>query len=177
MDGCYAEGIVKRRMTIGAILGMVGMIALMTAGLFFAMVNPWGVALLVIAALLIFIFYKYLRVEYEYIFVTGEFQVDRIYSGAVRKKGPRVDMSSVESVGPVEEERISRADRKTVLDFSSHQKDALVYEIVFRDNNGQKFLLFEPNEKLLRTMWRYSPSKVRLPEGFDRYEKTETSTQ
>ena len=163
-------------MTIWAILGMMGMIALMTLGILVTLINKWGVVVMVIAALLIFIFYKFLRVEYEYIFVTGEFQVDRIYSGAVRKKGPRVDMSSVESVGPVEEERISRADRKAVLDFSSHQRDVIVYEIVFRDNDGQKFLLFEPNEKLLRTMWRYSPSKVRLPEGFDRYGKSENQT-
>lgn len=166
-DGCYAEGIVRRRMSVGSIVAMIGMIVLVTAGLLLTLVNRWGVILLVLSAILVFIFYKYLRVEYEYIFVTGEFQVDKIYSGSVRKKGPRIDMSSVERVERANEERIrdARASGNVrVQDFTSHEKDADSYMIVYRGNTGQCILLFEPNEKLLKTMWRNAPSKVVLPQ-------------
>ena len=165
-DGCYAETLVRRKMTTGAILGMIGMTLFATAGLFLTFLNRFGVFVLVAAAIVIFIFYRFLRVEYEYIFVTGELQVDRIYSGSVRKAGPRIDVTNMERVEKVTDEALKelKSRPKTeLLDYTSHVGTPEIYVIRYHDNAGSKFLLFEPDEKLLKTMWRTAPSKVKIP--------------
>jgi hypothetical protein len=165
-EGCYAETLVKRKMTAGAILGMIGMSLLVTAGLVLTFMNRFGVFALVAAVLVIFIFYRFLRVEYEYIFVTGELQVDRIYSGSVRKAGPRIDITNVERVERIADEALKELKSRPkgeVLDYTSHIGDPEIYVVRYHDNMGSKFLLFEPDEKLLKTMWRSAPSKVKIP--------------
>lgn len=165
-EGCYAETLVKRKMTAGAILGMIGMIVLLTAGLLFTFVNKYGVFLLVVSAIVVFIFYRFLRVEYEYIFVTGELQVDRIYSGSVRKAGPRIDITNMERVEKITEEALKELKSRPkgeVLDYTSHIGEPEIFVIRYHDNMGGKYLLFEPDEKLLKTMWRSAPSKVKIP--------------
>ena len=163
-DGCYAESIVKRKMTWKAVLALLGFIAAGTAALLFTFANRWGVLALVAVALLVFIFYKYLRVEYEAIFVTGELQIDRIYSESVRKKGVRVDMSDVRCVEKATEEAIANAKRDPkvrIEDYSSHMAGANVYAVTYNLKGETHYLLFEPTDKMLRTMWRVSPSKVK----------------
>ena len=165
-EGCYAECVVKRKMTAGAILGLIGMTAFITAGLLLTLAYKWGAFVLVAAAILAFIFYRFLRVEYEFIFVTGELQVDRIYSGAVRKKGPRIDITSTESVEKITEERyreLKRQGKPKVVDYTSGMKDTEIYELVYSDGSGLHSFLFEPDEKLLKTMWKTAPSKVHIP--------------
>ncbi|MBO4412174.1 MAG: hypothetical protein J5794_08330 [Lachnospiraceae bacterium] len=166
MEGCYAESGVSRKMKPAAVLALIGMTALITGSLLLTLVNQWGALLLAASVIAAFIFYRYLRVEYEYIFVTGELQIDKIYSGSVRKPGPRVDMSDVESVEPVKEEALANAKasgRVKIEDYTSHRDEYPAYMVVYRGKEGVSYLLFEPNENMLKTMWRHSPSKVRIP--------------
>lgn len=178
-DGCYAESIVKRKMTGKAILALVGLILAATAALVFTLVSRWGVLALVAVAIVIFISYKFLRVEYEAIFVTGELQIDKIYSESVRKKGPRVDMSDIQSVEEMNEAQLENAkrDAKIVIeDYTSHQKDAgQAYTVIYNQKGAQHYLLFEPTEKMLRTMWRTAPSKVHAPREILQRKEEETT--
>lgn len=166
-DGIYAETLVKRKMTWWGILGYILMgIGVFCAALFIVIGEFMiGGILVVVVGITIFILWRFLKVEYEYVFVTDELQIDRIYSGETRKKGPRITMSNIESVDYATEEVIRKLKEDSAIkiqDFTSHEKETVIYVIRSADQNGAVATLFEPSEKLLATMERVSPRKVHI---------------
>ena len=103
--------------------------------------------------------------SYETIFVMGEIQIDKIYSGTLRKDGIRVDLAVVETVERISQEEIRqlKSGRSVKIeDYWSHKEGASVYKVVYRTDGTQHCLLFEPSEKMLRLMRRTAPSKVKV---------------
>lgn len=143
---------------------LVGVLALLV--ILLTIRNSWGIVAIAVLIIAVMFTHRYLTLEYEYVFVTSELSIDVIYSEQIRKTKKRIEMSSVESVEPTNEEKIKmrREDKNIVFeDFSSKMKDEKTYTITFSEKGATHLLIFEPDEKLLRAMWRCSPSKVQMP--------------
>lgn len=124
-----------------------------------------GGILVVVAGIAIFLFWRYMKVEYEYVFVTDELQIDMIYSGASRKKGPRIPMSNVETVEYVSLEQMKklREDNRVKLqDYTSREENHVTYMVRSANQEGTVVTLIEPSEKMLALMERVSPRKVHI---------------
>lgn len=90
-EGIYAETLVKRKMAWWAVLAYVAMGLGIFVSLLLIITGTYmmiGGIMAAVVGIVIFITWRFLKVEYEYIFVTDELQIDRIYSGESRKKGP-----------------------------------------------------------------------------------------
>jgi len=164
-DDIYAEWLVKKKDTKLAPLFYLAAGILILLCLVLMTKSSWASIGLVAVVIGIMFGKRFLKVEYEYVFVTNELAVDRIYGQESRKTIRKVEMSKVESVEPTDPNRNSTAIEQkgvTLLDYSSGEKDAKTYTISFADQNGRFLMVFEPNEKLLRAMWRCSPSKVHI---------------
>lgn len=165
-EGVYAETLVKRKMK-GWAIAVYGLMALAVAATVVMILIGQlflGGVMLVGFGIAIFIFWRFLKSEIEYIFVTDELQVDTIFSGETRKKGPRMTMNDIEEVKPVNAQDIAQFKKTpglVVEDFTSGSKDAKVYSVKYAKVDSYRILLFEPDEKLLNTMWRVRPSKVK----------------
>ena len=166
-DGVYAETYVKRKMAWWAVLAYVAMclgimiaLSLIITGVYMLV----GGVMIVIVGILFFITWRFLRVDYEYIFVTDELQVDKIYSGETRKKGPRVTIGDTERMEKTTREEMKKQkDGGAVIeDFTSREKNAEIYALRYSKNGEVHYLLLEPGEKLLATMARISPSKIKI---------------
>ena len=162
----YAEWLIKRKNPWYRVpyYLLVGVLVLVVIAI--TVRNSWGIVALAALIVGVMFTYRYLAVEYEYVFVTSELSIDAIYSQQIRKTKKRIEMNDVESVEPTNEEalKMRREDKNIVFeDYTSREKGVPSYTITFTEKGATHILTFEPNDKLLKAMWRCSPSKVKLP--------------
>jgi hypothetical protein len=162
MNQMYAEAGVKRKgdiktmglralLVVGAVLGVL----LLLMGGFFGMA---GIVLIVLPIW----FYPKLNVDYEYVFVDGQIDFDKITGKAKRKTMLRIDMEQMEIVAP---EGSHALDGYTYVqmvnkDFSSNDKNSKPYIIIATVEDKKYRISFEPSEKMLTMMKQKSPRKV-----------------
>ncbi|MGF7142942.1 hypothetical protein HNQ56_001364 [Anaerotaenia torta] len=162
MNQLYAEAGVKRKNT-GKSMGLrallvlgiiIGVLLLLLGGFF-------GIGGMVLIVVMIFLFPK-LNVEYEYVFVDGQLDFDRITGGARRKTLLRVDMEQMEIVAPQGSHSLDSYNQMqlTNKDFTSGDKSIKPYIIIASVEDKKYRIAFEPSEKMLAMMKQKSPRKV-----------------
>ena len=162
MNQLYAETGVKRKDTAATmairVLMFIGIIVGVVALLVDPILRYVGVALI---AFIVFMFPK-LNIEYEYVFVDGQLDFDKILGNAKRRHILRIDLEEVEIIAPLESHSLDsytyiQCEKK---DFTSRSKDAKPYVIVVTKENKKLKILFEPSEKMISMMKKKSPRKV-----------------
>ena len=103
--------------------------------------------------------------EYEYLYVNGELDIDKIMSKQKRKRVARYDMKNVELVAPkISHDLDSYKNNKNlkVRDFSSQDENAKVFGMVIKGDKAMELVYFEPNDAILKDMQRIAPRNVKL---------------
>ena len=106
-----------------------------------------------------------LDLEFEYLYVNGELDIDKIMSKVKRKRVGSFDISKAEMVAPVKSHELDyyrQSKDLKVVDCSSGDDHANVYGMVIKDEKGMKLVLFEPNQEILNDMRRIAPRKVKF---------------
>ncbi len=164
MGDQYAEVLVKRQMTGLDRLKKGGSILLLVlaafAGVFihvrFLLVAvAWGVAA--------FFLLPTFDMEFEYLLVERELDIDKIYSKSKRKKAEDLQLDEMELFAPIGSRRMDHYNSDTrlrVKDYSSRADGADVYGMIIRDDKGLCKILLEPDGQMLETLQRYYPNKV-----------------
>ncbi|MBP5224513.1 MAG: hypothetical protein J6Z38_02910 [Lachnospiraceae bacterium] len=163
-ENSYAEVLVPRKTEAWVIPAMIGTGVLLFLAFLLALSIQWGWVAIIAVITAIAVGWRYVKVEYEYIFVIDELTVTKVYSGVKRKKGPKLDMHMLEIMEPYREgmEQQIRQNPSAVLeDYTSHQTGDPVYVLRYSDEGKMHFLLIEPTARLLNAMWRAAPSKVK----------------
>jgi len=162
MNQLYAEAGVKRKETMASlalrtllVIGIVvGVMLLFLGGLY----GILGVAIVVVMVLL----FPRLNLEFEYVFVDGQIDFDRIMGKTKRKTLLRIDMEQVEIIAPVGSHALDgythiQLEKK---DFSSGDKNIKPYIIIVKKGEQKLRIAFEPNEKMLAMIKQKSPRKI-----------------
>lgn len=162
MNQMYAEAGVKRKDDIKSmglrallIVGVIlGVLCLLLGGYF-------GIAGIVLIVVTIW-FYPKLNVEYEYVFVDGQIDFDKISGKSKRKTMLRIDMEQVEIVAPQGSHALDgytyvKLENK---DFSSNDKNIKPYIIIATMKEKKYRISFEPSEKMLAMMKQKGPRKI-----------------
>ncbi len=162
MNQMYAEAGVQRKddiktmtlrglIVIGVILGVL----LLLMGGFLGIV---GAAIVVVLIWL----YPKLNIEYEYVFVDGQIDFDRITGKAKRKTILRIDMEQVDIVAPQGSHALDGYTYIQLInkDFSSNSKGSKPYIIIATMEDKKYRISFEPSEKMLTMMRQKSPRKI-----------------
>ncbi|NLL72950.1 MAG: hypothetical protein GX237_05425 [Clostridiales bacterium] len=162
MNLLYAEAGVKRKdtaLTIGLralmIIGVLVGLFLMFIGQLFSII---GLVLIVA----VFFFYPKLDVEYEYVYVDGQIDFDRITGKSKRKTLLRVDFEQVEIMAPSTSHALDNYKNAQfeVKNFTSLNKDNKHYTVIANIDNKRMKVLFEPSEKMLDLIKKKSPRKL-----------------
>ena len=165
MSESYVELLVKKKKTpkdsILKGLMIVGIVILVLIGLVIPLVLIAAIALGVLA------YFKMpgLDLEFEYLYVNGELDIDKIMSKVKRKRVGSFDISKAEMVAPVKSHELDyyrQSKDLKVVDCSSGEDHANVYGMVIKDEKGMKLVLFEPNQEILDDMRRIAPRKVKF---------------
>lgn len=168
MNNSYTEVLVKKEHRATDTLVKYGMYALtavfIVAGLLFSPVI-WVLAV----AMLIGCYFVIPRtdLEYEYLFVNGEMDIDMIMSKMKRKKVCTISMSDVEIVALTTSHRLDfyhNNQKLTVKDYSSGNSTHKRYSMIVREKETLKEIIIESDEYLCDLMKKNSPSKVFLAE-------------
>lgn len=166
MSDLYIELLVKKKKTSADTLMKAlligGTVLLVLAGLF---VHP--IILIGAIAMGVLDYFKLpaLNLEYEYLYVNGELDIDKIMSKQKRKRVGTYDMKNVELVAPKNSHELdSHRNRKDIkiLDYSSMDENAKTFAMVVKAEKGMQLVYFDPSPEILRDMQRIAPRSVKL---------------
>ncbi len=100
------------------------------------------------------------KVEYEYLYVDKELQIDRITNQSKRKKLETLDLNQLEILAPIRSHELDSYRKRAgvILDYSSGEEtnDPQKYMLVI----GDKKVVFEPTPELVQTIRMFAPRKV-----------------
>ena len=166
MSDLYTELLVKKKRTAKDSLikyGMIGLTAVLTAaGLFF---HPLILIGAVAAGIGCYFILPRTDLEYEYLFVNGEMDIDVIMSQAKRKRVKSVNLSEADLVAPLNSHRMDYYNgnqKMKVLDYSSGNPDHKRFGIIIRDGGEACKVIVEPDDAMANAIKNSAPSKVFL---------------
>lgn len=164
MNHMYAEAAVKCKDTpksmalrVLMILGMIIGVLILLLGSFFSIIGA------IIIVLLGYLFPK-LNIEYEYVFVDGQLDFDKISGKSSRKTMLRIDMDQIEIVAPSKSHALDSFNNMQLIlkNFTSNDAQNKTYTIISNTNSKKLKILFEPTEEMIDLMRQKSPRKVSL---------------
>jgi len=162
MNQSYAEAGVTRKNSASIIALKILMILVIIAGAFVMLTGGIiGIAGAVIVIVMVYLLPK-LNVEYEYIFVDGQIDFDRITGKSRRKTMLRIDLEEVDIIAIQGSHSLDpyKNIQCVKMDFTSGSKDAKPY-IAIANKDGKKYMIaFEPNELMLTMIKQKSPRKL-----------------
>ncbi len=165
MEGQYCEAYVKRGVlpkhkVIKVVIWLVAFLVF-AAGLFG--LGTLGFVASIVILLVGVIIGPMFNVDFEYVYVDGQIDFDRIVSGEKRKTMLRVDLDNIEVMAPMTSHRMDPFRNMQGIekhDFSSQQQTAAIYGIAFSDGDKRVLVMFEPSEQMLALASRKAPRKV-----------------
>ncbi len=164
MGDLYAEVLVQRGATgMGKIIKK-GLVVLFALSVLLALFLDYHflVPAIVFAAACVFLIPR-LDLEFEYLLVNQELDVDKIFSKSKRKKAAQFDLGKMELFAPLQSGRLARynGDPKVkVKDYSSGSKGPGVYAMMVREEGQLCKVLLEPDKQMLEGMLKTYPHKV-----------------
>lgn len=167
MNDSYVELLVKKKKTTkdtvvkGALIAAIAVLVILGLAIPFV----WIAAL----ALGVFAYFKIpsLDVEWEYLYVNGELDVDKVMAKQRRKRVGSFDLDKTEIVAPWTSHELDyyKQGKLKTLDFTSGEENAKVYAMMTTvdkgKNPGPRLVLFEPNDEVIEDMRRLAPRKVK----------------
>lgn len=164
MSDLYAEVLVKKAVTGKDKAIKNGLVALFAVSVLLALFLDYHflVPAVVFGAACIFLVPR-LDLEFEYLLVNQELDVDKIFARSKRKKAAQFQLEKMELFVPAQSGRIAHYNndsRVKVKDYSSGTGGPGVYAMMIRDEDQLCKVLLEPDQQMLDGMLKTFPHKV-----------------
>ena len=164
MNESYTEILVKRETPASLKVAKVAMIVF-TVLLALAGILMFPIFLLgaLVMGLLVYFVTPRFNVEYEYLYVGGDLDIDAIYSQKKRKRIASYSITELEMIAPDNSHALDSFRNRpgiTVRDFSSGDPQAKIYGLVANKEKGQEYAKLELTEEVLHDIRRQAPRKV-----------------
>jgi hypothetical protein len=162
MSDLYSEVLVARKPkpTDNLIrLGIIVLLVLFTvAGV---VITPFLLIGAVACAAALYFILPRLHVEFEYLYVNGEFDIDKIYGQRIRKKAMTFSLEKIECAAPLGSHRLdSFQNGYTTVDFSAQDPSDPPYVFVYTDGSEKKLIRMQMDKKILEDLKRRMPRSV-----------------
>lgn len=168
MGDLYSECIVKRKTPVYTIaIKLLLIIATFIALTFMVLMLSVIPFLIAVAFGVVYYFYSTgVDLEFEYTFVNGELDIDRIMNKSRRRRALAFDFTHLEIMAREKSHLVDSYRQKSckTYDFTSLRSEnkEKVYVIYGTDKNEMIRILFEPDEKMLNDMRNNAPRKVNI---------------
>jgi len=163
MNDTYREILVKKETTSVDMLKKYGLIFL-TAASFLAFLFVHPLCILLTAGLGVACFFLLPRfdVEYEYLYVNGDFDVDRIFGKQKRKRAGSYNLEEMELIAPSSSHELDSYRNKGAvqMDYTSGQENVKTYTAVYMQDGNTKLVTYELDGDVIRDLRRLAPRKV-----------------
>ena len=166
MGDLYSELLVKKDKTAKDSLLKYGLIVLTVLAVFAGLIiTPLALIIAVALGIACYFVIPKTDVEYEYLFINGDFDIDMIMSKTKRKKVKSFKLSEVDLAAPLDSHRMDYYNgnqNMKVLDFSSGNPEHKRFGVITRLDGNLCKIILEPDEALAQAMKNSAPSKVFL---------------
>lgn len=163
-EGNYGECTVVRKATTKDFVIKGLLIAGASLLTFLGVLVPFLLLVAAIAWYLIFAFWSRFNVVYEYVFVDGQIDFDKILGGNARKHIKRIDLDTAIVVAPQRSHALDgyKHLQGKPFDYTSldPERENLVYVIVNKGKTDNEIIRFEPDESMLALMKKKAPRKI-----------------
>lgn len=163
MNEAYAEWLVKRKTPVVSYIMNGIMVVVTLVCIFLALTtNIVGVIAMFLAGGATYLLMRNANVEFEYLYVTGQLSIDKIFGRSKRKKAWECSMDEIQIIAPAESyvlKDYENSNTKT-MDFTSGQPGVKVYAVIANSKGQSTKALIEPNDKMLQCFRQSSPRKV-----------------
>ena len=160
MDDFYTEQLIKKQTDTKDTLKKGGLIAVTVLSVFLAFITPVGIILPIILIIVDVLVIQSLNVEYEYVFVNGDLDIDKIMNKSRRKRIFSVDADQMELLAPVGAVELMQYKKIKTYDYTSGKKDEKIYALIASNKGEVCKVLFEPNETIVEGFFVKAPRKV-----------------
>ena len=161
MSESYVEVMVKKEGTLmGKLLNLlVTFLIIFSLVLFVMSLNPIVLIATIVFGVAMYFVRLHTNLEFEYLYVDKELTIDKIMAKTKRKKVTKISMERLEVIAPIGSHHLdeykNRLDK--TQDYSSGKANAKRYLVVYE---GQKSVIIEPGEDMLRMIKNIAPRKV-----------------
>ena len=166
MGDLYSELLVKKDKTAKDSLLKYGLIVLTVLAVFAGLIiTPLALIIAVALGIACYFVIPKTDVEYEYLFINGDFDIDIIMSKTKRKKVKSFKLSESDLAAPLDSHRMDYYNgnqNMKVLDFSSGNPEHKRFGVITRLDGNLCKIILEPDEALAQAMKNSAPSKVFL---------------
>ena len=166
MGDLYSELLVKKDKTAKDSLLKYGLIVLTVLAVFAGLIiTPLALIIAVALGIACYFVIPKTDVEYEYLFINGDFDIDMIMSKTKRKKVKSFKLSEEDLAAPLDSHRLDYNNgnqNMKVLDFSSGNPEHKRFGVITRLDGNLCKIILEPDEALAQAMKNSAPSKVFL---------------
>ena len=162
MNDLYKEILIKKRATGTDTLKKAGLIALTAllalGGLF---IHPLLLIAAVAAGALTWFIVTGLDLEYEYLYVNGDLDIDKIMNKQRRKRAASYTVETMELIAPTGSHELDQYSQRAALkDFTSGDPDAKSYTAVYAGEGGLQMVKLELDDEVIADLRRIAPRKV-----------------
>lgn len=160
MGDFYTEQLIKRKRKASdaVIKSLLIVLTVLSAALIFMI--PFGIiAPVIMIALDVFLF-RSMDVEYEYLFVNGSLDIDKIMAKSRRKKLFSMEIGELEVMAHSGSPELRPYQGLKGTDYSSGLGNSNTYELIVVSNGEKKKIIFEPNAGICEGMKMMAPRKV-----------------
>lgn len=136
---------------------------ILIAVLGFPFIGMFSFVLALLLALLAYYFiFPRLNIEYEYILLNHDLQIDVIYNQLKRKTVKAIDIQAAEIIAPKNSPRLNSCHPDKVFDYTSGNADAKCYAIMISLDQSNICIYIEPDQKMIDHMRQWMGSKMFL---------------
>lgn len=160
MSDFYTEQLVKKQTTMKDIFLKALLVAVAIASIFTIFIFPVGILIPVIVITAVVFLIRRLNVEYEYLYVNGDLDIDKIMNKSKRKRIFSGNIGNMELLAPEGSPELGQYRGGRTLDFSSGVQEAERYVFVTVDNGQVSRVIFEPNDTIIEGIFLMAPRKV-----------------
>ena len=166
MSDLYSELLVKKESTAKDAVIKYGLIVLTVLAVFAGLfISP--IVLIVAIALGVACYFVIPRtdLEYEYLFVNGEFDIDMVMAKSKRKKVMSMNLSEADLIAPLNSHKMDYYNgnsRMKTLDYSSGNPQHKRFAVIIKAGGENSRIIIEPDEQMAQALKNSAPSKVFL---------------
>ena len=119
MSDYYTEQLVKKQAGMKDIVIKAALVAVTIVSVLIVFLFPFGIILPVLAVILDVLMFRRLNVEYEYLFVNGDLDIDKIMNKAKRKRMFSANVNDLEILAPADSIEVRQYQKAKTYNYSS----------------------------------------------------------
>lgn len=161
-DGLYSECYVTPVPGASTAIKRFLMIFACVVGVLAAIIIPHYITMILAAIIIVLVYWRMpmLKTAYEYVFVDGQLDFDKIQGGEKRKNMLRIDFQDLVLVAPSNSHSLDGYRDCQEYNFSANSSEVKDYVIIISKGTKKLRILFSPDEKMLNAMKSKSRSKI-----------------